>query len=141
MPQRGLKIHEDAGMDYLRTIHYYVLGICHSYTGDDTRAEEFFKTGIEISRQKNERCFRGSIIDLAGQGIGEKTSSKNPEAIENILNGIEISKTLSQRPDLARGQPFFGGVVCCAGSKGNSHGVPSKIDDHVRRDGNELLAA
>jgi tetratricopeptide (TPR) repeat protein len=113
--ERGLKIHKDAGMDYLRTIHYYVLGICHSYSGDDTLAENFFKKGIEISRQKNERCLEGTLLIWLGRVLGKKHPPKNPEAIDNILNGIEISKALSQRPDLAVGNLFLGEVYALRG--------------------------
>ena len=114
---RGLKIHEDAAMDYMRTIHHYVLGICHSYTGDDTRAEEFFKTGIEISRQKNERCFEGALWIWLGRVLAKKHPPKDPEAMNHILKGIEISKALSQRPDLAVGNLFLGELYAEQGQK------------------------
>jgi tetratricopeptide (TPR) repeat protein len=114
---RGLKIHEDAGMDYMRTIHYYVLGICHTHIGDDTRAEEFFKTGIEIARQKNERCLEGTLLIWLGRVLGKKHPPEEPEAMNHILNGIEISKALSQRPDLAVGNLFLGELYVMRGQE------------------------
>lgn len=63
------------------------LGICHSYTGDDTRTEEFFKKGIEISRQKNESFLEGALLIWLGRVLGKKHPPKNPEAIDNIFVG------------------------------------------------------
>jgi tetratricopeptide (TPR) repeat protein len=114
---RGLKIHEDAGMDYLRTIHYYVLGVCHTHIGDDTRAEEFFNKGIEISRQKNEICFEGALLIWLGRVLGKKHPPDGSEAMNHILSGIEISKALSQRPDLAVGNFFLGELYAVRGQK------------------------
>jgi tetratricopeptide (TPR) repeat protein len=114
---KGLKIHEDAGIDYLRTIHYYVLGICHTYTGDATRAEEFFKTGIEISRQKNESFLGGALLIWLGRVLGKKHPPDGSEAMNHILNGIEISKALSQLPDLAVGNFFLGELYVMRGQE------------------------
>jgi class 3 adenylate cyclase/tetratricopeptide (TPR) repeat protein len=108
--ERGLKIHVDHGYKFWRTIHYHVLGICHTYSGDDTRAEKYFKKGIEISRQQFERCLEGTLLIWLGRILGKKQPPEDKEAVEVILSGIEISKELSLRPDIAVGNLFLGEV-------------------------------
>ncbi len=54
---------------------------------------------------------------------GKKQPPEDKEAVEVILSGIEISKELSLRPDIAVGNLFLGEVLCRAGSRRNGHGV------------------
>jgi tetratricopeptide (TPR) repeat protein len=115
--ERGLKIHEDHGYKFWRTIHYHVLGICHAYSGDDTRAEKYFKKGIEVSRQQFERCLEGTLLIWLGRVLGKKQPPGDKEAIEVILSGIEISKELSLRPDIAVGNLFLGEFYAMRGQE------------------------
>ena len=115
--EKGLKIHKDHGYKYWRTIHYLVLGICHTYTGDDTRAEKYFKKGIEIDRKQFERCSEGALLIWLGRILGKKQPPEDKEAVEAILSGIEISKELSQRPDIAVGNLFLGEFYAMRGQK------------------------
>jgi len=115
--EKGLKFHTDAGYSYLSSLHYQNLGICLAESGDYNTAERALNRGLEISRTKMERLTEGGLLIWLGRVSGKMLPPEDESAFDSLLHGIEISKKLSQQPDVAVGYLFLAEFYANRGQK------------------------
>jgi class 3 adenylate cyclase/tetratricopeptide (TPR) repeat protein len=117
---KGLKLHMDAGYRYLSSLHYQNLGICLTKSRDYEAAERAFKKGLEICNKTFERTVKGGLLIWRGKVLEKTQSPVDESGLDSILDGIEISENLSQRPDVAVGYLFLAELYANRGQKENA---------------------
>jgi tetratricopeptide (TPR) repeat protein len=106
--EKGLKISSDSGYNWLKSIHYFSIGLCHAESGEYDAAAHIFEKGIEISQKNHERITEGALFIWSGRVLGKLQPPKDEKAHDRILRGIKMSEERSQRPDIAVGYFFLG---------------------------------
>ena len=115
--EKGLKISSDAGYSWLRSLHYFSMGICHAESGEFDAARHAFEKGLEICRKNCEKITEGSLLIWLGRVLGKRQPPKDEKACNSILRGIRVSEELRHRPDLAIGYFFLGEFYADRGRK------------------------
>lgn len=117
LAEKGLKIQSDTGYNYLGSIGWFCLGACLAESGEFEATGRKLEKGLGISRENHERVTEGVILIWLGRILGQSLAPQNDRAAESLLQGIEISKELSQRPDEAVGYLFLAELYANQGRK------------------------
>jgi len=105
--EEGLKIQLELGYNYLGSMGWFSVGACLTESGEFEDAIRNLEKGLEISRKNQEKIIEGALLIWLGRARGRCFPPLSEGAAQHILLGIEISKELSQKPDLAIGYLFL----------------------------------
>ena len=106
--EKGLKIQQDAKIDWLVCDLILSLGICHWYSGDITGAVDLIQEAYRLSEKNQEKHYVGKSLVWLGRVTGLVDSNKNNEAIDFVLRGLKVLDELETKPDTAIAHLFLG---------------------------------
>jgi len=106
--EKGLKIQIDSGVQVFLSTHYMWLSIVHSESDDLKIAQSDAEKALELCRENNEKQVEGQTKIWLGRILGKKESAHSNPAIQHIIEGITILKTLKLRTHTSQGYLFLG---------------------------------
>ena len=114
--EKGLKIKQDANIDWQMSNHFFSMSICICYSGDLTRAIELMKKAYRLAESNQEKHNTGKSLIWLGRLTGLADSHNKDEAFEYIQRGLQILTALQTKPDVAITHLFLGEIYRNLGS-------------------------
>jgi tetratricopeptide (TPR) repeat protein len=123
--EKGLKVQQDANIEWLISTNFFSLGICNFYSGDFARAIEQMMEAYRLAESNHEKHYAGKYLIWLGRVTGLADSHKTDEAIEYIQRGLKILNDLHTKPDTAIAHLFLGEIY-------SNHNLTDKASNSLK---------
>ena len=114
---KGIEIQREAGLSFLSSLHYLVLGMIHLDSGDLDTARCRLDESLKLAQNNNERWVEGICKLFVGRVIAQAGISESSQAEEHIRQGIRISNEIGAKPWSCVGSLFMGELYGNSGHK------------------------
>jgi len=115
--EKGLKIQNDAGIEWWLPIHYWMLSVTHFDMGNIVDARRTIEKALILSEKNNEKSSEGISLVWFGRVLAKADSSGRDKAKANIRKGVKILSDLNLKPFYSLGYLFIGEICNDAGEK------------------------
>jgi tetratricopeptide (TPR) repeat protein len=115
--EKGLKMQQDAGVEWFLSMQHLYLGNTHFQLGDLENARGLIEEGLRISQKNNEKCIEAIAWTFLGRVLGRLETPQIRKAEEDILHGMKIGDELKGKPFYAQGHLFLGELYARGGQK------------------------
>ena len=115
--EKGLKIQNDAGIEWWLPIHYWMLSVTHFDMGNIVDARRYIEKALILSEKNNEKSSEGISLVWFGRILAKADSSGRDKAKANIQKGVKILSDLNLKPFYSLGYLFIGEICTDAGEK------------------------
>jgi len=115
--EKGLKMHQDAGIEWGLSFQYLCLGVTYFQMDDLEHARGFMEEALKLSRKNNEKYFEVMASIFLGRILGRTETPDIRKAEECVLQGMKIADDLKIKPFYAQGRLFLGELYAHEGKK------------------------
>jgi tetratricopeptide (TPR) repeat protein len=139
--EKGLKIQNDAGIEWWLSLHYGFLSLACFDLGDQKGALCFIEEALELSQKNNEKMMEGLSWVWLGRISGKAVSLKKDGAEEYILKGIKILDKLKLKALYSQGYLFLGELYVNSGQREKALENLEKVEEMFQEMGMDYWLA
>ena len=115
--EKGIKIQQDAGIEWNLSMQHLYLGDTHLQLGDLEHARASVEEGLRLSQKNHEKYSEAMAWILLGRILGRRETPQIHKAEECILQGMKIADEQKTKPTYAQGHLFLGELYAHGGQK------------------------
>jgi tetratricopeptide (TPR) repeat protein len=115
--EKGIKLHGDSGLSFLRSQQYWALATVLFDSGELESAHSYSTEALKLAQSNNEKHIEGPVRILLGRIMVKTERSKYRKAEESILQGIRLLDEWKLKPFMFPGYLSLGELYAEAGQK------------------------